>query len=67
MKCYRLATLAVALTVASFAARTAMAQNALSADQKTEMTPDCGNADDGGDGAEFRQRFDGHDGRRRPP
>lgn len=39
MRCYRLATLAIALTVASFAARPAMAQNALSADQKTEMTP----------------------------
>jgi hypothetical protein len=39
MKCYRLATLAIALTVASFAARPATAQNALSADQKTEMTP----------------------------
>jgi hypothetical protein len=39
MKCYWLATLAVALTVASFAAHAAMAQNALSADQKTEMTP----------------------------
>jgi hypothetical protein len=39
MKCYRLAKLAVALAFVSFAARTAMAQNALSADQKTEMTP----------------------------
>jgi hypothetical protein len=48
MKCYRLAALAVALTVTSFAARPAMAQNSLSADQKTEMTPKIAeNADDG--------------------
>src|SRR5690348_10666891 len=39
MKYYRLATLAVALTIASFAARPAMAQNGPSTDQKTEMTP----------------------------